>query len=289
MSEAPLHTRWLMKLPPDQEDMVTDWLLERRASAMYREAEPSMRFYAYFPPDVAPPDPGALSIFDGVSVISTERFADEDWLAKSREGFGSFEVGRVFFIRPLWKEEQAPPGRIPLIVNPGLAFGTGGHETTRLCMCLLEDLALDKALNGPVLDIGSGTGILAFAAHLLGAEDITAFDIDPDCGPAMAEFIQMNSAAARHTSPFLPFVGTLEDPRLNRKYKLLLANILLETIQELLPLMLQKLAPNGYLIASGILAERQDEALLNLAVSGLKPIRVTLEGEWIAVLAQYSG
>jgi len=286
MSEAPLHTRWLMNLPPDQEDTVADWLLERGASAMYRDADPPMRFYAYFPPDAAPPDADGLSVFDGVSLISAERFADEDWLARSREGFGSFYVGRTFFIRPLWNDEPMPPGRIPIVVNPGLAFGTGGHETTRLCMGLLEDLALEKKLNGPVLDIGSGTGILAFAAHLLGAEDVTAFDIDPDCGPAMTEFIQMNSRAARHEPPFTPFVGTLEDPRINRKYNLLLANILLETIQELLPLMLKRLAPGGYLIASGILAERQDEALLSLALSGLKPIKVTLEGEWIAILAQ---
>jgi ribosomal protein L11 methyltransferase len=277
-----------MKMPPDQEDAVTDWLLERGASATYRDADPSMSFYAYFPPNAAPPDVEELSVFDGVSVISAERFADEDWLARSREGFGAFDVGRVFFIRPLWNEEPAPPGRIPLVINPGLAFGTGGHETTRLCMGLLEDLALEKKLNDPVLDIGSGTGILAFAAHLLGADDITAFDIDPDCGPAMTEFIQMNSAAARHATPFSPFIGTLENPRLNRKYNLLLANILLETIQELLPLMLQKLATNGYLIVSGILADRQDEALLNLAVSGLKPIKATQEGGWIAILARYN-
>jgi ribosomal protein L11 methyltransferase len=286
MGEAPLHKRWLMKLPPDQEDAVADWLLERGASAMYRDADPPMRFYAYFPPDTAPPDAGELSVFDGVSVISTECFADEDWLARSREGFGSFEVGRGFFVRPLWDERPVPADRTPLIVNPGLAFGTGGHETTRLCIGLLEYLAPEKNLNGPVLDIGSGTGILAFTAHLLGAEDITAFDIDPDCGPAMAEFIQINSATARHPAPFVPFIGTLHDTRLNRKYSLLLANILLETIQELLPLMLQKLAPNGYLIASGILAERQDEALLSLAISGLKPIKVTAENEWIAIMAQ---
>jgi ribosomal protein L11 methyltransferase len=154
-------------------------------------------------------------------------------------------------------------------------------------MCLLEYLAHEKKLNGPALDIGSGTGILAFTAHLLGAEDITALDIDPDCGPAMTEFIQLNSAQARHADPFLPFIGALDDVRLNREYNLLLANILLETIQELLPLMLQKLAPDGYLIASGILAERQDEALLSLAVSGLKPISVISEGEWIAILAQF--
>ena len=288
MSKAPLHTRWLMELPLDQEDAVTNWLIEHGASAMYRDADPPMRFYTYFPPDAAPPDPKELQVFKGVSVISAESFADEDWLAKSREGFGSFEVGRGFFVRPMWDDGPVPVGRIPLVVNPGLAFGTGGHETTRLCIGLLEDLAQEKRLQDPVLDIGAGTGILAFTAHLLGAEDVTALDIDLDCELAMAEFIQLNVGTAKRPEPFLPYIGTLEDPRLNRNYNLLLANILLETIQELLPLMLQRLAPGGYLIASGILAERQDEALLSLAASGLKPIKVVAEGEWIAILAQYS-
>jgi ribosomal protein L11 methyltransferase len=246
-----------------------------------------MRFYAYFPPNTVPPDVKELeAFFGGVSLLGVENFADEDWLSKSREGFGAFEVGRGFYIRPLWDERPAPKGRIPIVVNPGLAFGTGGHETTRLCMCLLEELSIEKTLIGPVLDIGSGTGILAFAAHLLGIDDVTALDIDPDCGPAMVEFMQMNSGTARHEKPFSPVIGTLEAPLLSRKYNLLLANILLETIQELLPQMLQRLAPNGYLIASGILADRQDEALLSLAINGLKPIKTAVEGEWVAILAQ---
>jgi ribosomal protein L11 methyltransferase len=286
MSDTPLHTRWLMELPPDLEEPVVDWLLKHGASATYRDADPPMQFYAYFPPGASPPDARGLTAFKGVSLLGEEKFADEDWLAKSREGFGAFEVGQGFYVRPLWDNGRAPEGRIPIVVNPGMAFGTGGHETTRLCMCLLEELASDKSLTGPVLDIGAGTGILAFTAHLLGIDDVTALDIDPDCGPAMAEFIQMNSGAARHEKPFLPLIGTLEDAGLNKKYNLMLANILLETIQELLPQMLQRLAPSGYLIASGILAERQDEALLSLALNGLRPIKAAVEGEWVAVLAR---
>jgi ribosomal protein L11 methyltransferase len=250
---------------------------------MYRDAEPPMCFFAYFPPGVVLPDVGDLSAFAGVSVLEVENFEDEDWLAKSREGFGSFEVGRSFFIRPTWDDSPSPAGRIPIVVNPGLAFGTGGHETTRLCMCLLEDLALDHKLCGPVLDIGSGTGILAYTSHLLGADDITALDIDADCLPAMEEFIDLNSSTARHKYPFLPMIGTLDDPQLNKPFNLILANILLETIQVLLPQMFERLAPQGHLIVSGILAERQDEALLSLALHGLKPLKLVIEGEWVAI------
>jgi ribosomal protein L11 methyltransferase len=218
-----------------------------------------------------------------------ETFADEDWLAKSREGFPSFEVGRGFFVRPVWDDSPAPPGRTPITVNPGLAFGTGGHETTRLCMCLMEDLAHRGDLAGPVLDIGAGTGILAFAAHLLGADYVTAFDVDPDCGPAREEFIQLNAVAARYAPPFGHFVGTLDDPRASGKYSLILANILLETVQDLLPSMLERLAPGGHILVSGIMAERQEEALLSLALHGLKPIKLVGEGEWVAIASRGEG
>ena len=173
-----------------------------------------------------------------------------------------------------------------MVVNPGLAFGTGGHETTRLCMALLEDLADQGRLQGPVLDIGAGTGILALAAWLRGAREITAFDIDPDCGPAMADFLELNAGVVGGLRPVSHFVGVLDDPRVDGPYRLLLANILLETIQELLPRMAAIAAPGGLLVASGILAERQDEALVSLAAYGFRPLRVAQEGAWIAILAQ---
>ncbi|HJU83522.1 MAG TPA: 50S ribosomal protein L11 methyltransferase [Holophagaceae bacterium] len=281
-----LHTRWKLDLPSDQEEAVCAWLDDQGASAYYREADPPHTFFAYFPPDQDVPAAAGLKAFPGVALVEQEAFADEDWLAKSREGFGSFDVGRRFFVRPLWEETPAAEGRMALVVNPGLAFGTGGHETTRLCLELLEHLADAGELRGPVLDIGAGTGILALGAHLLGAKDIAAFDIDPDCGPAMAELVEMNQHLLHRVKPFEAFVGTLEDPRVKGPYQLLLANILLETIQELLPRMAQIAAPGGRLVASGILAEREDEALLSLVSAGFKPLKVLREGEWIAILAE---
>jgi ribosomal protein L11 methyltransferase len=288
MREAQMHTRWQLEVPLSMEDALSDWLMVQGASALYRDAAPPYSFFAYFQPNTAIPDLDGLSAFDGVFLMRTDAFADEDWLEKSREGFGAIEAGRSFYIRPIWDQAMPPKGRMVIVVNPGLAFGTGGHETTRLCLCLMEDLAElapRGCIEGPVLDIGAGTGILAFAAHLLGAENIAAIDIDPDCGPAMEELIQMNIANSKYLAPFAPFIGALDDfPK--RKHGLILANILLETIQELLPLIVQRLGPNGHLMASGIMAYRLDEALLILALHGLKPIKVATEGEWVAILAQ---
>jgi len=280
------HLRWLLEAPVSVEDGLTDWLMEHGATATYREADPPQTFFAYFPPGGAAPDPAGLGAFEGVRLLRAESFADEDWLAKSREGFGRIEVGHGFLVKPLWDEEPVPAGRTPIIVNPGLAFGTGGHETTRLCMALLEDLAREGRLGGPILDIGSGTGILALAAHLLGGKSITAFDVDPDCGPAMVEFIEMNAPILKGAKPFDSFVGRLDDARVQGPYRGLLANILLETIQELLPRMAAIAVPGGWLLASGILAERQDEALVSLSVNGFKPLRVVQEGAWIAILCE---
>jgi ribosomal protein L11 methyltransferase len=220
-----------------------------------------------------------------VRLIGTEAFADEDWLAKSREGFGAFEVGRRFHVRPLWEDTPGPADRLDLVVNPGLAFGTGGHETTRLCMELLEEMALAGRLGGPILDIGAGTGILSLSAFLLGGHDLTAFDLDPDCGPAMQELRELNAHLLGGTRPYESFIGTLDHPRVMGPYAGLLANILLETIQDLLPRMAELAAPGGWLIASGILAERTDEALVSLMSHGFKPEKMLKEGEWIAVLA----
>jgi ribosomal protein L11 methyltransferase len=286
MTDAPSHLRWRLTVPMEAEEALEAWLLEAGASAMYRDADPPHAFYAYFPPGLPEPDPAALAAFPGVVLLEAEAFADEDWLAKSREGFGPLEVGRRFYIQPLWDGAPAPAGRTPIVVNPGLAFGTGGHETTRLCMALLEGLAERGELEGPVLDIGAGTGILALTAFLLGARGITAFDNDPDCGPAMAEFIELNAGTLKGQVPFHHFVGLLDHPDVKGPYALLLANILLETVQELLPAMAELTEPGQRLIASGILGEREDEALVSLVAAGFRPLEVVREGAWIAILAQ---
>jgi ribosomal protein L11 methyltransferase len=286
MDNATPHQRWLLDAPDAVVEALGDWLAQQGATATYREADPPHAFYAYFAPGAALPDPAGLEAFPGARLLARETFEDEDWLAKSREGFGPIEVGRGFYIRPLWERGPAPAGRTPIVVNPGLAFGTGGHETTRLCMALIEDLAEARELLDPVLDIGAGTGILALSAWLRGARAVTAFDIDPDCGPAMTDFMELNAALLDGQRPFSHFVGELDDPRVAGPYRTVLANILLETIQDLLPQIAALTAPGGRLVASGILAERQDEALVSLAAYGLRPLRVVREGAWIAILAQ---
>ena len=150
MDNPTLHLRWLLEVPESSEEALADWLTAQGSTATYREADPPHTFFAYFPPGLEAPASEGLAAFAGVRLLQAESFLDEDWLAKSREGFGPIEVGRGFYIQPLWEAAGAPAGRTPIIVNPGLAFGTGGPETTRLCRGLLEDLGSRGALLDPV-------------------------------------------------------------------------------------------------------------------------------------------
>src|SRR5512133_508459 len=207
------HLRWKLEVPDPQEEALCAWLEGLGSSAFYREADPPRACYAYFPPDQAPPETSGLAAFPGVRLIEAESFGDEDWLAKSREGFGAFAVGRRFHVRPLWDATPGPADRLDLVVNPGLAFGTGGHETTRLCMELLAALAAAGRLKGPILDSGAGTGIISLAAFLLGGRNLTAFDLDPARGPALTALMDLNAHLLKGARPYDSFVGTLDHPK----------------------------------------------------------------------------
>jgi ribosomal protein L11 methyltransferase len=114
-----------------------------------------------------------LKLFPGAREREEEQ---RDWVQSARDLLQPMEVGRRFFLAPEWRDDPTPEGRFRIVVNPGMAFGTGVHETTRLCIEALEDF-LQPGMT--VLDVGTGSGILARAAGLLGAGRIVACDIDP--------------------------------------------------------------------------------------------------------------
>lgn len=285
MKNLKSNKRWLLEVPKNVEDVLCDWLWSQGCTATYHEVDESCNLYAYFPPDIELPDAAAINKFSGARLLQCEILADENWLVKSREGFDPIDIGNTLRISPVWSTHPESTKRTSIIVNPGLAFGTGGHETTRLCMSMLEYMANQRILVGPILDIGTGTGILAFTAWLLGAKNITAFDYDPNCGPAINDFLELNSCLTMDAKPFSYFTGTINDQVIGGPYNIIIANILLETIQEMLPRIVQISKPGGLLLVSGILAKDKDEALISLAIKNFKPTKVTQEGNWIAILA----
>src|SRR5215467_12699304 len=209
---------------PEERDLLIAELWER-GSAGIVELSPA-RLRAFFEPTA---DRRALlALYPGSTLREEE---DRDWVQASRDLLQPMEVGRRFFLVPEWRDDPTPPGRFRIVVNPGMAFGTGVHETTRLCIEAMEDL-LRPGMS--VLDVGTGQGILAQAARLLGAGRVVACDIDPIAVEIAGE----------------GFIGSVDAVR-SQSADLVLANISPEAITQLAPDLLRVRRTGGVLLASG--------------------------------------
>lgn len=188
---------------------------------------------------------------------SEKLVADQDWVRLTQSQFDPIQVGKKLWVIPSWHDapEQAQmPGAICLAVDPGLAFGTGSHPTTRLCMQWLEELALQGELQDKtVLDYGCGSGILAIAAKKLGAGDTWGVDIDPQSVTSAIDNARVNQSEMTFSLPDRDDTSRLHD--------IVVANILANPLLVLAPALCQRLAPGGKLALSGIL-ERQTEMVI---------------------------
>ena len=186
--------------------------------------------------------------------VETEGVEQEDWQNGWRKYYHPMDIGKRLAIVPSWQEYDTD--RVKLILDPGLAFGTGGHETTSLC---LE--ALDERVRGGerVLDIGTGSGILAIAALKLGAGSAEGVDIDPVAVRTAGENAALNGVADKLTV----LVGDLSD-KASGQYNIITANIVAAAILSLAPHVPVLMAPGARFIASGIIDERKDEVLAGL-------------------------
>jgi ribosomal protein L11 methyltransferase len=203
----------------------------------------------------------------------------EDWSTSWKANFKPLRVGKRLLIVPSWEEVQPRPEDIVLHLDPGMAFGTGGHETTRLCLELLEQIMEDMPLllSPSVLDLGTGSGILAMAAVQLGAGRVCAVDIDPLAVEVARENLAANGLADQvecSTTPLESMTGTFD---------VILANILAEELVRLAPSLADRLAPGGSLVLSGILAEKEGLVRTGFAPLPLKYVATLQAGEWVAL------
>ncbi len=208
----------------------------------------------------------------------------EDWAESWKAYYKPFPVGQRLYIQPEWlRQEPVPDGRIPLLLDPGLTFGTGAHATTRMCLATMENYIPQ---NGPVLDLGCGSGILSIAALKLGATNAFGCDIDPRAVRVAGENATLNRVENR-LSLFCGDILTNGDlqSRLAGQYPLVLANIVADVIIALAPAVPGLLAKGGVFLCSGIIEGRQDDVKSALAAQGLAVFRTeTLEG-WFCLAA----
>ena len=191
--------------------------------------------------------------------VRTAGVAQEDWQNGWRKYYHPMEIGRRLAVVPSWQAYDTD--RVKLLLDPGLAFGTGGHETTSLCLEALDELT---AGGERVLDIGTGSGILAIAALKLGAACAEGVDIDPVAVRTACENAALNGVAGQFTG----LVGDLSD-KASGTYQIITANIVANAIISLAPAVPGLLAEGGHFIASGIIDTRAQEVAEALAKAGL--------------------
>ncbi|MDP9349302.1 MAG: 50S ribosomal protein L11 methyltransferase [Gemmatimonadota bacterium] len=206
---------------------------------------------------------------------------NEDWARKWREGLGPRKVTDRLVVKPTWTEWERSEGEVVIDIDPQMAFGTGEHATTRGCLRLLDD-ALRPG--DRVVDIGSGSAILAIAAALLGASQVVAVEYDPDANLNARENLEQNGVEER-----VRIVEAMADPALLRelgRFDLVLANILSSVIRPLLPAFREALggSSGGRLIVSGILGAEHAEVVREAAAAGFRVERADEEEEWWSAL-----
>lgn len=201
---------------------------------------------------------------------------EEDWANAWREYFKPFRVGERLVVIPSWEQYDLQVGDLPLYLDPGMAFGTGTHATTSLCLRALERLIKS---GDRVLDVGTGSGILAIAAHRLGAAEVTAIDIDPVAVLAARDNVERNGARVDVAQSVVSEVQ-------GEGYDLVVANIIAVVIIDLLPTMVAKLKPGGHILVSGIIGEKQQQVLDAMNETWLLPVEVRQESGWVAITAK---
>ena len=208
--------------------------------------------------------------------LSTAGVEQEDWQNAWKKYYHAMDIGKRLAIVPGWEEYQTD--RTVITMDPGMAFGTGTHETTSLCLEVLDE----RVKGGErMLDIGTGSGILAIAALKLGAAEAEGVDIDPMCVRTAGENAERNGVQDR----LKVLVGDLSD-KASGVYNIITANIVAAAILSLAPHVPALMAPDAVFIASGIIDTRKDEVLEGLRAAGLDPIEVHEKRGWVCIVCR---
>jgi ribosomal protein L11 methyltransferase len=200
---------------------------------------------------------------------------DEEWARRSQAGLRAVRVGRLT-IAPPWDASSADAGTLTIVIDPSTGFGTGHHETTRLCLALLQEIDL---IGRRVIDVGTGSGVLALAAARLGAAEVVAIDDDPDALRNASENVQFNGAERALSLVHADIAAFSGDPA-----NVVTANLTAAVLTRNAAALAGLVAPNGTLIASGFAPDETEAVTAAFGVSrGESVVRRVEEGAWAAV------
>jgi ribosomal protein L11 methyltransferase len=216
-----------------------------------------------------------------IGELRTRLVREADWAEAWKAFFPVLRVGRRLVIRPTWRRHRPRAADVVVALDPGMAFGTGLHPTTRLCLAALEGLADDGRLPGArVLDVGCGSGILAIAALKLGAASALGVDTDPIAVDATLANARRNRLGRRSRAR----EGSL--PTNDGPFEIVVANLIAGVLVPLAPMLRDELDTGGTLVASGIFIDREAEVRGAFEAAGLELAARTVDGDWVALEAR---
>lgn len=217
----------------------------------------------------------------GTLELEMQNVADEDWSENWKKYYKPFRIGSHLVVKPTWEPYEAQPDDLIIELDPGMAFGTGTHETTNMCMQLLEKHLQDGMR---VMDVGTGSGILAIAAARLGAKDILAIDIDPSAVKVAIENVELNGVKDQ----VRVVVGDLCKSEA-MPCDLAVANIVADAICMLAGPLTRHLEKDRLLICSGIIREREQDVMNAATEAGYTLFDRIEKGEWVALALKNEG
>lgn len=213
----------------------------------------------------------------GLGTVEAEKMHEEDWANNWKKYYKPVKVGEKIVIRPIWEEYEKKDDEIVISLDPGMAFGTGEHETTRMCIKALEKYVKSDST---VFDIGCGSGILSIAAAKLGAKMAVGVDLDPVAVESANENLKFNDV-----DNIKILEGNLIDV-IDGKADIVIANIIAEVICILTEDVSKVINKNGYFITSGIINDRVKMVTDKLEECGFEVIKINNDGEWNCIIAK---
>ena len=206
---------------------------------------------------------------------------DADWKDKWKEYFKPVRITDRLVVKPTWEEYEPNDGEKVIQIDPGMAFGTGTHETTSLCLKLMEKYLGDEPQDKDVLDVGCGSGILSIAAALLGCRSVTGVEIDEDAVRVAEENVELNGIGDRVEI----LQGDLTEG-IESKADIIVANLMADLVMTLSKSAKEHLKDGGIFISSGILLEKKDIVSDAVKKAGFEIIEIAEDGEWCAIAAR---